>query len=308
MISQEARRVIARIRAEHEGPDIPLEENRRNWIARASALPLPAGTTITPQRIEGGLWAEWVDAPGASRGRVFLLLHGGGYNAGSPVTHRRLAAMIGIETGMRVLVPDYALAPEHPYPAGLVHALGAYAWLTGEGSRAAGEAGILPADVVVGGDSAGGGLTLSLLLSLRDGGLPLPRAAVLLSPWTDLTVSSPSYALNRDRDPSITQNGLREAGVMYAGGSDPADPMLSPLFADLGGLPPLLIHVGGDEAMLDDSRLLAERAAAAGVEVLYRLWPGLWHVHHHEAPEVPEAAQALREIGSYVRSRFGGPA
>lgn len=297
MLSPEAQRVIAGMRATPSDDDLPIEESRRNWEADALKLELPTGTVVS-KAVAGGIASEWVDTPRAVQHRVFLLLHGGGYNAGSPLTHRKLAAMIGIETGMRVLVPDYRLAPEHAFPAAVDDALDAYSWLTGAG-------GIAHGNVVVGGDSAGGGLTLSLLLRLREAHRPMPRAAVLLSPWTDLTVSSPSYATNRDRDPSITQEGLRRAGLMYAGDTDPADPMASPLFADVGGLPPLLIHVGGDETMLDDSRLFAERAQAAGVGVTYRMWPGLWHVHHHEAPEVPEAVEAIGDIGTFVRGQFG---
>jgi acetyl esterase/lipase len=130
----------------------------------------------------------------------------------------------------------------------------------------------------------------------------MPRAAVLLAPWTDLTVSSPSYRSNRKYDPIITQEGLREAGLWYAGERDPADPMLSPLFADLTGLPPMLIHVGGDEAMLDDSRLFAERARAQGVEVTFKVFEGLWHVFHGSGIEIPESRQAIDEIGSYLRA------
>ena len=132
----------------------------------------------------------------------------------------------------------------------------------------------------------------------------MPRAAVLLSPWTDLTVSSPSYDDPYRRDPMVDRESSRQAALMYVGDRDPADPMASPLFADLAGVPPMLIHVGGDEAMLDDSRLLAERATATGVDVTYKAWPGLWHCFHHEIPDLPEAAAAMLEIADFIRRRF----
>ena len=145
---------------------------------------------------------------------------------------------------------------------------------------------------------------LSMLLALRDARTALPRAAVLMAPWTDLTVSSPSYRRLRKFDPIITQEKLREAGLMYAGSRNPADPMLSPLFADLGGLPPMLIHAGEDEVMVDDSRRLAERARAAGIDVSCKIFPGMWHVFHASGIEIPEARQAIDEIGAYVRALF----
>jgi acetyl esterase/lipase len=149
-------------------------------------------------------------------------------------------------------------------------------------------------------------LSRALLLGVGEAGMPRPGGAVLISRWTYLTVSSPSYAALGDRDPIITHAGLRDAGLWYAGEEgDPADPRASPLFADLRGLPPLLIHVGGNETMLDDSRLLAERAEAAGVEVGYRMWPGLWHVFHHEHPEVPEAVEGMQAMAAFVRERLG---
>jgi acetyl esterase/lipase len=172
----------------------------------------------------------------------------------------------------------------------------AYGWLLSQGLK--------PRDIVVGGDSAGGGLALSMLLALREAGAEQPRAAVLLAPWTDLTVSSQSYESLRDKDPVITREGLRESGLWYAGRRDPADPMLSPLFADPAGLPPMLIHAGGDEVMVEDSTRFAERAQAAGVAVTLKVWPELWHVFHQSVPDVPEAVAAVGEIGDYVRRAF----
>jgi monoterpene epsilon-lactone hydrolase len=197
---------------------------------------------------------------------------------------------------MRLMLPDYRLAPENPFPAGVKDALLVYQWLLNQG--------VSEKNIVVGGDSAGGGLALSMLLALRAAGARMPMAAILLAPWTDLTVSSSSYDKLKKFDPIITREGLREAGLLYAGKRDPADPLLSPLFADLAGLPPLLIHVGGDEVMLDDSRKFAERAKDAGVPVSYSMFDGMWHVFHSAGMDVPEARRAIDEIGGFVRTLY----
>ena len=294
MISPEARAELDRLFAEQK-PDRPLAQRRREWEAEARQKVLPRDGRFSVV-VAGGVASEWMDLPRVWRDRVFLLLHGGGYNAGSPKTHRQLAADIGRATRMRVLVPDYRLAPEHPFPAAVKDALMAYGWLLKEGIPAS--------NIVVGGDSAGGGLALSMLLALREAGAEMPRAAVLLAPWTDLTCSSQSYSRLRKFDPIVTREGLREAGLWYAGRRDPADPMLSPLFAELGGLPPMLVHAGAEEVMVDDSRLLVERAEAAGVEVTSKVFPGMWHVFHASGTAIPEARQAIDEIGSYVRGLF----
>jgi epsilon-lactone hydrolase len=293
MISTEARAELERLFAVQKAPDRPIEQRRREWEAEARLQVLPREARFS-RVTAGSVECEWMQMPRVPGDRVFLLLHGGGYNAGSPRTHRRLAAHLSRAVHMRVLTPDYRLAPEHPFPAGVTDALEAYHWLLGQG--------IAEGNIVVGGDSAGGGLTLSLLLALREAGAKMPRAAVLLAPWTDLTVSGASYRSNRRFDPIITQEGLREAGLWYAGGRDPADPMLSPMFADLSGLPPMLIHVGGDEAMLDDSRLFAERARAHGIDVTLKIFEGLWHVFHGSGIEIPESRQAIDEIGAYLRA------
>lgn len=295
MISQEARAELERMFADRKAPDRPIAQRRREWEEEALLQVLPAGASWS-ETVAGGIASEWMDMPDAVGDRVFLLLHGGGYIAGSPKTHRRMAANLGQATGMRVLVPDYRLAPEHPFPAGVEDVIAAYDWLRAQGISAA--------NIVVGGDSAGGGLALSMLLRLRETGAEMPRAAVLLAPWTDLTVSSESYERLRHLDPIITREGLREAGLWYAGESDPADPRMSPLFADVAGLPPMLIHAGGDEVMVDDSRIFAERARAVGVDVEFKIFPGMWHVFQGAGTTIPEARTAIAEIGDYVRALF----
>jgi monoterpene epsilon-lactone hydrolase len=294
MVSAEARAELERLFAERR-PDRPLEQRRREWEAQARLHVLPKGARFSQVEADG-IPSEWMEMPRVARDRALLLLHGGGYVAGSSKTHRRLAANLCRAMHMRVLTPNYRLAPENPFPAGAKDALRAYGWLLRQG--------LMPNQIVVGGDSAGGGLALSMLLALRDAAAVLPRAAVLLSPWTDLTVSSPSYRRHRALDPILSQQGLREAAAMYAGTRDPSDPLLSPLFADLRGLPPILIQAGGDEAMVDDSRRLAEGAQAAGVHVTCKIFEGMWHVFHASGTEIPEARLAIDEIGAYVRELF----
>lgn len=294
MISPEASRERARLFAERK-PDRPLEQRRREWEADAHLAVLPEGARFSPQ-IAGGIQCEWMEMPHVSTDRVFLFIHGGNYNAGSPRTHRLLAANLSRATHMRLLVPDYRLAPEHPFPAGVKDALLVYQWLLNQGFS--------EQNIVVGGDSAGGGLALTMLLALKAAGARMPRAGILLAPWTDLTVSSPTYETNRAFDPIITRERLQQSGLWYAGQRDPADPLLSPLFADLNGLPPLVIHAGSDEVMLDDSRRFAERARAAGVPVELEVFEGMWHVFHSAGTGIPEARQAINGIGSFVRALY----
>ena len=294
MISPEARAELERMFANRK-PELPIAERRRNWEAEARLQVLPRDARFAAVEVEG-VSCEWMEMPHVWRDRVMLFLHGGGYNAGSARTHRRLAADLSRASYMRLLLPNYRLAPEHPFPAGLKDALLVYRWLLGQG--------FAEEQIVLGGDSAGGGLVLSLLLALKAAGAKMPAGALLLAPWTDLTCSSPSYARLKKFDPIITPERLRRAGTEYAGGRDPADPAMSPLFADLAGLPPLLIHAGADETMVDDSRLFAERAAAAGVEVSCTIYPGMWHVFHNVGTGVPEARQAIDEAGTWVKALF----
>jgi acetyl esterase/lipase len=219
-----------------------------------------------------------------------LLLHGGGFISGSPLTHRRLAALLSRAVGCPALVPDYRLAPEHPFPAALDDALALWAALAGGSGP-----------VVLAGDSAGGGLVASLLVAARDRGLPLPRAAALLSPWTDLVLDqSPSLQENEGKDHASSRAMLDEAAALYAGGRDRSDPLLSPVGADLRGLPPLLVQSGGIETLRDDGLRLAQAARAAGVDATFELWPGLWHVWHFDAPALPEAVEALERVGAFL--------
>lgn len=249
---------------------------------------------VTAEKVNAnGVAAEWL-LPENNSGGVLLYLHGGGYVTGSIVTHRALASRIAKESGLKVLIIDYRLAPEHPYPAAVEDALIAYRWLLASG---------IPAqDITVGGDSAGGGLSLALLLKLRAEGEQLPAAAALLSPWTDLTFSGTSHYMRSKMDPMLTVSDLLAMGRHYVQNASPSDPLISPLYGDFAGLPPLLIHVGENEILLDDASRVAEKAKAAGVEVQYKSWPGVMHVFQAVAP-LPEAQAAVSEIASFLSAK-----
>lgn len=246
-----------------------------------------------------GVPGEWIIPSGVGSDRVIYYLHGGAYNAGSSRSHRALAANIAAAAQARALVIDYRLAPEHPYPAALEDALSAYQWLL--------QKNIPPQHIVVAGDSAGGGLTIALLIALRERNLPLPAAAVVMSPWTDLTASGESWQNNAHQDYLINAQKLKEAARLYLGKAKPQDPLASPLYGDLHGLPPLLIQVGSEEILLSDSTRLAENARNAGVEVTLEIWEGMQHVWHFAANILPEARQAIEKIGKFIREKTSQP-
>jgi len=253
---------------------------------------LPANVSVRAVTV-GGVPAEWVEPLGADSGRVILYLHGGGYILCSPDTHRGLAARLARASAARLLLLDYRLAPEHLFPAALDDAFTAYRWLLKKGFSAS--------RIVIGGDSAGGGLTLATAVSLRDAGDPLPAALVCISPWTDLTFSGESLRTRADADPLLSPHG--DALVKcYAADNDPAHPLISPLFANLRGLPPTSIHVGNDEILLSDSTRLKEKMQAAGVEVSLEIWNGMWHVFPVFAPLIPEAQKAIDRIAAFIKA------
>jgi acetyl esterase/lipase len=243
----------------------------------------------------GTVPSEWLSAPGARADAAVLYLHGGGYVIGSPRSHRHLAAAIGRAASSPVLLPDYRLAPECPYPAAVDDAVAAYRWLLGKA--------IAPARIVIAGDSAGGGLTVATLLALRDAGVPLPAAGVCISPWVDLTCGGGSYTTRAAVDPIVTREGVGAMATAYLAGKDPKTPVASPLFADLHGLPPLLIQVGDAEVLLDDAVLLAERARKAGVDATLDVWDAMIHVWHWFFPMLDEGQAAIDRIGEFARDR-----
>ena len=272
----------------------PVEQVRDD-MAQLDKTPLPQDVSITPAEV-GGVACEWVSVPGCRSGGLLLYLHGGGYVVGSPATYRSLVAELSRQTRLRALVPDYRLAPEHPFPAALVDAWSVYWRLLASGFD--------PARIVIAGDSAGGGLTLALMLALRDAGLPLPAAGICLSPWTDLALTGRTLLPNSDAD-YLNMVGMRRVVPAIIGDADPRNPHISPLYADLHGLPPLLIQAGTAEMLYDDAARLAKRAAAAGVQVEFEAWENMVHVWQFMYAFDPDAQQAIARIGRFARRYVG---
>jgi len=269
-------------------------ERRAQYERAEKVFPTPADVKV--ERVSApSAPAEWLRPPSAEPGRVVLYLHGGGYVIGSPRSHRHLAAAIASASHASALLLDYRLAPEHPYPAAVDDATAAYRWLLDQA--------IAPERIVIAGDSAGGGLTVATLLALREARVPLPAGAVCISPWVDLTCGGASYATKADADPIVRRAGVEQMAQAYLGATPPRTPLASPLFADLRGLPPLLIHVGSDEVLLDDAVQLAERARAAGVDTSIEVYERMIHVWHWFLPMLDEAQTAVDAIGRFVRSR-----
>ena len=257
---------------------------------------LPDGVVGTPV-VAGEVPAEWIDPAGGASDRVVVYLHGGGYVAGSIDSHRNLTGHLALAMGCRLLALDYRLAPEHPHPAPVEDAVGAYRWLL--------ECGVPPDHAMIAGDSAGGGLTLAALLMARDRGLPLPAVAVALSPMVDLEATGASMTSRAEVDPMVNRNMALEIVQLFLGDGDRRDPYAAPLHGDLAGLPPMLIQVGDAEVLLDDSTRLAESAQAAGVDVTLEVWPEMVHVFQASAGFVPEADQAIARIAGFCRPKLG---
>jgi acetyl esterase/lipase len=260
----------------------------------------PKGSAFTPVSLDG-LPVEWIEGPGASSKGVVLLLHGGAFVTGSPATHRELAARISAAAGMRVLSLDYRLAPEHPFPAAVEDAVKGYDWLLNQGHS--------PAELVIGGESSGGGLALQTLLALKDRGVPMPSAAVFLSPVTDwVAFDGESYTTRAKLDPLLTLQQCQFTAGLYAGDSPAPKTLLQPTDMDLSRLPPMWIQVGDHEVLLSDAERLAERAAEAGVAVDFKVWPGLWHVFQAAAGFVPEGKESIEELGRFLRKHISNAA
>jgi monoterpene epsilon-lactone hydrolase len=259
---------------------------------------LPSGIQRESIKI-GPLPGEWLRPGVVSHRGIILYLHGGGYTMGSLVSHRSLAARIAVAARKRLLLLDYRLAPEHPFPAAIEDAVFAYRWLL--------EKDVSPLDIALAGDSAGGGLVMATLVSLRDENAPLPAAAVCLSPWTDLAITGESYRTKSKADPCLTSGHLREIAQDYLQDTDPHNPAASPIYADLHHLPPLLIQVGSREILLNDATRLASRARDEGVEVTLEIWSGMIHVWQMAARVLPEARQALENIGGFLCQHLEGP-
>ena len=266
----------------------------RKVMSGGSPMPAPRGARAMPGNV-GGVAGEWMTAEGVPTVATLLYLHGGGYFACTPQTYRAITASFAL-AGFKTFAPDYRLAPEHQFPAGLEDAVAAYRGLLETHA---------PQQLVVAGDSAGGGLSMALMLSLRERGIPLPAAAALFSPFVDLAATGESARTNSARCAMFDSESFGRAAQYYLGDRDRRAPLASPLYAELHGLPPLLIHVGSDETLLDDSRRLAERAQRAGVKTQIKIWPAVPHVWQLFQRWVPEGRSSLREAGMFFAREVG---
>jgi acetyl esterase/lipase len=284
--------LVALMQAE-EAIEMPIPE-RRALIEEMSSLTPPPDDVTFEEVDAAGVPSEWVTAPGATSDRTIFYLHGGAYTICSPRTHRRLTSQLSRATGARVLAVEYRLAPEDPYPAAIEDAVAAYRWLI-EGGTAA-------EHIAIAGDSAGGGLTIATLVAARDKGLPLPIAAVTISPWADLEMTGGSMTTKADADPMINRERLKDSADAYLNGVDARTPLASPIYADLKGLPPLFIHVGGRETLLDDAHRLAERARSDGVDVTIEVEDEMIHVWHLFVGITPESEEGVNRVAKFLRA------
>ncbi|HVW16753.1 MAG TPA: alpha/beta hydrolase [Solirubrobacteraceae bacterium] len=278
----------------------PVGAARENFDAMLSNIPVDDDVAFEPAEV-GGVPGQWSSTPAtASSERVLLYLHGGCFNIGSTTGYRALWSAFAKGAGARGLALDYRLAPEHAFPAAVDDAVAAY--------RALLDAGHAPRSVAFAGDSAGGGLVFSALLGARDAGLPMPAGALALSPMTDLTLSGESLETKADADLSLSYDDLAIPAGRYLDGADPAQPLASPVFADLTGLPPVTIHVGSAERLLDDSTRIAAKLGADGVRVNLEVWPGMPHVWHSFAFMLSEGAAATARACAFLEDCYEGRA
>lgn len=274
--------------------EVNLEEMRSGYDMLGAMNPQAEGAVIEAVSADG-VPCEWIATPGADMARTIVYLHGGGYAIGSLASHRSMLTHLSAAADARVLAVDYRLAPEHAHPAALDDALSAYRWVLGHGAT--------PERTVIAGDSAGGGLTIATLVALRDAGDPMPAAAVCLSPWLDMEAKGESMRTKADVDPMVKESDLLMWAGHYLDGLSPTTPLANPLHAELKGLPPLLVHVGSHEVLLDDSRRLTDLARDAGVDVTLEVADEMIHVWHFFAGNVPEADASIGEVGAYIRNR-----
>jgi monoterpene epsilon-lactone hydrolase len=297
-VSTEQREALDAILRQSAFPvDSSVEEQRRLLREAASAQPLPADVTVTAGSLGGVPTAE-ITVDGIEPRHVVLFFHSGVYVISDAFLEAGLASEVGRRTQAKVISVDYRLAPEHPYPAAVDDALTAYEALLGNG--------IAPSDIAFAGDSAGGGLAIATLVNARDHGLPLPAAAFVMSPYVDLTLAGETMETKRDADPLLSRELLEPRIADYTAGQDPALALISPIFADLSGLPPLHIQAGSHEVLLDDAIRLARQAATAEVEVTLDITPGVPHVFQAYSPILDEAAAALDRAGQLLSAHLAG--
>tara|TARA_R110002072_G_scaffold171703_4_gene325407 strand:+ start:14631 stop:15521 length:891 start_codon:yes stop_codon:yes gene_type:complete len=271
--------------------DPTLEEQREGYEAIGGAFPLADDCTFE-EVDSNGINSAWTQA-GAVNDKLIMYLHGGGYVIGSLTTHRPLVADISRATGRKVLAVDYRLAPEHPFPAALEDAVTAYQWLLTKGHSAK--------DIIIAGDSAGGGLTIATMLKLKQLDIELPEAGICLSPWVDMEAIGETMISKASVDPMVQKDSLQGMAAIYLNGANPRDPLAAPIYGDLEGLPPLLIQVGTAETLLDDARRLATTAIQAGVNVTHEEWPDMVHVFQQFSPLISDGYRAIARIGQFVK-------
>lgn len=294
MASEQLKELIAMRWASKPNPNIPIEVMRSN-DSDGGLIPRP-GTTVEPADADG-VYGEWVSYGTPSSESIFLFMHGGGFCRSSGPASRRLASNLSAACGCRCFTVDYRLAPEHSFPAAIDDTYTAYRWLLKQG--------IPPHQIVIGGSSAGGGLTGSLLERIKQTGGVQPAAAVFISPWTDLTQSASTYRTNADVDCSISKEHLDRMANQYLDGADPRHPLASPVFSDLSGLPPLLVLVGKQETMYGDADAYAAKARRAGVSVQFEPYddvPHAWLSGDHIVPGTPEIHAAFNRIGEFFKA------
>jgi monoterpene epsilon-lactone hydrolase len=296
MASKELQKIINTLRSRPAPGNISIKEQRAAMEAESTRIRLAPDVRCQPVDA-GGVPAEWVATSESVEEQVIHYLHGGGYVFGSISAHREMASRLSRAAKARVLLIGYRLAPENPFPAAVEDSLAGYRWLLSQG--------VNPAQVVIGGDSAGGGLAVATLVALRDAGEPLPAAAVAVSPWVDMECLGESMVTKAKIDPFIQRDRLLALTRSYLGDADPRTPLASPIYADLTGLPPLLIQVGTSEVLFDDAKRLAERAEAAGVKVVLEPWEDMIHTWHSFAAMLLEGQQAIGRIGEFVQEHTG---
>jgi monoterpene epsilon-lactone hydrolase len=302
MASPQLQNIIQMLKQRPVREDVSFQEVRSAFEGLATMYP-PDESVKREKADANGVPGEWITKEGVPTDTTIFYIHGGAWTVGSVNTHARLVSNICAASDARAFSIDYRLAPEHPYPAGSDDCLTAYKWLLEDQK-------VDPARLVIAGDSAGGNLTLVTLLRIRDGGLPLPAAAVCLSPATDMTASGESYTSRREADPMLggAPDGSRRVQEAYCPGEDLKNPYISPLYGNLKGLPPLLIHVGDAEILLSDSVDFAQRAKESGVDVTLEVWDEMIHVFQFFAPMLPEGVEAINVIGKFVKSHVGATA
>ena len=291
MSTEQAQNLDAILRQSAFPADSDVSELRRLLRELTSAQPLPAGVTVTAAALGGVPTAE-ITVGAIEPRHIVLYFHGGVYVIGDAFQAAGLASQVGRRTGAKVISVDYRLAPEYPYPAAVDDALEAYEALLRGGTA--------PSDIAFAGESAGGGLAIATLVNARDHGLPLPAAAFVMSPYADLTLAGATMETKREADPLLSPQALQARVPDYTAGQDPAAGLISPIFADLSGLPPLIIQAGTHEVLLDDAIRLARQAATADVEVTLDITPRVPHVFQAYYPILDEAAAALDRAGQFL--------